>query len=76
LKYNEQIFSWKDQIRLRDAVVRASNRGANVLVSNAAHSSIRELYAGLGKIWELDRSSVLAGKKEARGIVQEIFVSF
>ena len=75
LKYNERIFSWEDQIRLKNSIVRATNRGVKILISNAAHASVRELYSELGKMIELERGSVLAGKKEARGIVQEILVS-
>ncbi|MCP4319948.1 MAG: hypothetical protein GY789_29200 [Hyphomicrobiales bacterium] len=35
LKYNDKIFSWSDQLRLRDVVLRAVRRGAFVLVTNA-----------------------------------------
>ncbi|MCB1397522.1 MAG: Dam family site-specific DNA-(adenine-N6)-methyltransferase [Rhodobacter sp.] len=74
LKYNETIFSWDDQVRLRDAVSRASRRGAKIVVSNAAHSSVIELYDGLGTQHLIDRSSVLAGKAAARGVFQELLV--
>lgn len=74
LKYNEQIFGWDDQVRLREAVARASRRGARILVSNAAHASVRELYAGIGETIVLERGSVLSGKPEARGRVNEILV--
>jgi DNA adenine methylase len=30
IKYNEQLFSWDDQLRLRDAVLRAKERGARL----------------------------------------------
>jgi DNA adenine methylase len=39
VKYNERIFSWADQIRLRDALVAATGRGARVILSNADHAS-------------------------------------
>jgi DNA adenine methylase len=74
LKYNEKIFSWADQIRLRDAVVRAANRGVHVVVSNAAHSSVIELYEGLGSTLTIKRSSVLAASSLNRGTVDEILV--
>lgn len=66
LKYNEKIFSWSDQVRLRDAAVRAANRGAYVIVTNADHHSVRELYAEPFKFEEVGRASVLAGKAVAR----------
>ena len=74
LKYNENIFSWEDQIRLRDAVVAASARGAKVLVTNACHESVRKIYAGVGEISRVSRASVIAGKTAARGKYEEIVV--
>ena len=44
LRYNERNFSWDDQKRLSKAARRAVKRGATVVVSNAAHDSLRELY--------------------------------
>ncbi len=43
-KYNERLFSWDDQIRLRDAISRAILRGVRILITNADHPSIRKLY--------------------------------
>lgn len=66
LKYNEKIFSWSDQIRLRDAAMRAANRGAYIVITNADHHSVRELYAGPFRYEGVGRASVLAGKAVAR----------
>lgn len=44
VRYNEKVFSWKDQVRLAEAADRAVKRGATVIVSNAAHHSIQDLY--------------------------------
>jgi DNA adenine methylase len=74
VKYNEHIFSWDDQIRLRDAVSAAVGRGAKVLVTNAYHESIREIYDGVGELIELSRSSVIAGKSAARGRYEEMVI--
>ncbi|MGV1986440.1 DNA adenine methylase [Agrobacterium sp. 22-221-1] len=74
LKYNEHIFSWADQIRLRDCLVAARERGARVIVSNAAHHSLLELYEGTGTIHKLCRSSVLAASSSNRRAVDEIMV--
>ncbi len=41
IKYNEQIFSWQDQERLRDALFGAVNRGASIIMTNANHISIK-----------------------------------
>ena len=74
LKYNEKIFSWSDQIRLKDQVVAAASRGAAVIVSNAAHQSVIELYEGVGSITKLSRASVLSGGIKGRGRYEEILV--
>lgn len=75
LKYNETIFSWQDQIRLKNAISRAISRGAKILVTNANHESIKELYNDFGNIHHLDRASVIAGKSEARGIYSELAIT-
>lgn len=74
VKYNENIFSWQDQIRLRDCVARAVARGANVLLTNANHHSVIELYDGLGDFHYLDRASVIAGNSRARGVYSEVVI--
>jgi len=74
VKYNESLFSWDDQIRLRDAVKRATHRGAKVLVSNADHKCIREIYKGFGKIHRVSRPSLIAGDAKRRGTYNEVVV--
>lgn len=74
IKYNENLFSWEDQVRLRDALVHADRRGARILMTNADHDSIRELYAGIFRQESVVRSSVLAGRASARGKVTELLV--
>ncbi len=43
-KYNEVLFSWADQQRLADALLRAARRGAKILCTNANHHSLWSLY--------------------------------
>ncbi|WP_181304092.1 Dam family site-specific DNA-(adenine-N6)-methyltransferase [Rufibacter sp. XAAS-G3-1] len=74
IKYNEKLFDWQDQIRLKKAVKRAIQRGVKVLVLNANHESIKQLYNGVGEFHELERASVIAGKKENRGIYSELAI--
>ncbi|WP_369014132.1 DNA adenine methylase [Flavobacterium anhuiense] len=74
IKYNENIFSWEDQIRLRDVIVDAINRGTKILLLNANHNSIKELYNGIGEQFVLDRASVIAGSSNARGIYSELAI--
>ncbi len=74
LKYNDILFSWQDQIRLSRAVRQASSRGALVLISNADHPSIHELYAGFGFHHIVERLSVLAGRPDARRRITELAI--
>lgn len=74
MQYNETLFSWADQVRLRDSVESAVSRGVKVLVTNANHSSIRELYDGLGDMICLSRASVLASNPEKRGKYEELAI--
>lgn len=74
LKYNEKIFSWDDQERLKEEIVLAVERGAMVTMTNADHKSIHKLYKGLGKIEKIKRSSVIAGRSSHRGVTSEILM--
>lgn len=72
IKYNEQLFSWADQERLRNSLLRAKERGAIVMCTNADHASIRELYAGDFNIIPLSRYSAIAGSGGSRGNYAEV----
>jgi DNA adenine methylase len=75
VKYNENIFSWGDQIRLRDALVAAQKRGAYIVCTNADHDLIREIYEPYFCVSEIKRPSVLAAKRNARSIVSEVIIT-
>lgn len=75
IKYNERLFSWEDQERLKEALFRAANRGVSILLTNADHSSIRQLYKGC-KIRTLERSSVMASESWRRRTTTEVLISF
>jgi DNA adenine methylase len=74
IKYNQTMFSWEDQIRLRDALVRARDRGCHIFLSNADHQSIKDLYADFGESRSVPRSSIIAGASRARGDTSELLV--
>ncbi|MBL1437562.1 MAG: Dam family site-specific DNA-(adenine-N6)-methyltransferase [Rhodobacteraceae bacterium] len=67
IKYNQNIFSWDDQIRLRQCTEAALNRGAKVVLTNANHETIHKLYTDLGTPEVLSRASVISGSARARG---------
>ena len=75
LKYNESIFTWADQERLAIAATLASKRGAHVIVANADHSSIHELYRGSRRLVSLPRSSVLAASAQYRSKTTELLIT-
>lgn len=70
VKYNDRIFSWKDQQRLATRAARLDRAGAVVLISNAYHPSIRDLYPTFRAV-VVDRSSVMAAATPFRGPIQE-----
>lgn len=72
VKYNDQIFSWADQIRLRDELVAAAARGASILLTNADHRSVRDLYDGIGEHLTLSRSTVISGISAGRQRTTEL----
>jgi DNA adenine methylase len=74
IKYNEVLFSWEDQKRLRAALLRASARGAKFLLSNADHASVRELYADIASVRVVNRASIISGDRAARGTTTELLV--
>lgn len=75
VKYNEKLFSWDDQLRLKSAIDRAVARGAKVLMTNANHDSVWDLYCDDYNCFSVSRSSVISGKKEFRGAYSELIVS-
>lgn len=74
IKYNEKIFSWGDQERLRDCLLRAKKRGAKILLTNADHDSIKDLYRKGFNLESIDRASVLAGDSRFRGSTTELII--
>ena len=74
VKYNNRLFSWDDQLRLHHAVVRAKERGVSILLTNAYHESLRELYGNVGKQITVSRASVLAGDASKRRPCEEMIV--
>lgn len=75
VKYNENIFGWDDQVRLAAALRRAGSRGAAILVTNADHESLRELYHDDFTYTSVSRQSVLAGSAAYRGKTTEALFS-
>lgn len=74
VKYNEKIFQWSDQVRLSKCLIRASNRGCKILLTNANHQSIVDLYEGCFELIPLERNSVIAASSSKRGKYEELVI--
>ncbi|MDB5201349.1 MAG: hypothetical protein JWQ27_758 [Ferruginibacter sp.] len=75
IKYNEQLFSWADQERLASSLLRAKNRGAKIVLTNANHSSIKELYEGFGfHLRVVSRYSSIAASGADRKQFEELVI--
>ena len=70
IDYNEQLFSWSDQTRLARVAGELVHRGAHVLVTNAFHQDLIDLYEGFN-LMTINRSSTLASISAKRGRVNE-----
>lgn len=75
VKYNSQLFSWKDQARLADVIKAAGERGVLIMMSNADHYSVRDLYNGFGTHHSLTRASILASNSDYRSSATELLVT-
>lgn len=71
VKYNQKLFAWIDQERLKDAVLTIADKGAYFILTNAADPSIDALFSNVGSKTRLNRHSVIGGKKAKRGIINE-----
>lgn len=74
IKYNEKIFSWQDQERLAAHARLLAKRGCRVVVSNADHHSIHELYKGF-RCHIVERASVIAASSNHRRTITKCVFS-
>jgi DNA adenine methylase len=75
IKYNEILFSWEDQIRLARSLVRAKQRGVKIIMTNASHESIKELYEAEGfNFMETSRFSSISACSEKRSNFVELII--
>ncbi|MFD2256509.1 DNA adenine methylase [Luteolibacter algae] len=71
VRYNQNIFSWQDQLRLKIELTNAVRRGAKVVLTNADHESIRDLYRQEGRYRPMGRASLIAGNSLNRNKTTE-----
>jgi DNA adenine methylase len=75
IEYNESLFSWYDQQRLALALRRAKSRGAQVVLTNANHPSVRELYADHFRLHPVSRFSSIAADPKNRSRFTELVIT-
>lgn len=73
VKYNEQIFTWQDQVRLAKAAHRLVDKGCAVIVSNADHPSVADLYRRFRRQIVRRYSVMAAASRFRREITEAIF---
>lgn len=76
IKYNERLFSWADQERLARAAIRAAERRAKVVVTNASHPTVKQLYPkSLFAFREVSRYSSISASRDSRKHFDELVIS-
>ena len=70
VKYNEHIFSWKDQERLEAVARKLATQGVRVVISNADHPSLRKLYKAFN-VMTVERWSKISATAEGRKKITE-----
>ena len=74
IKYNERLFSWDDQLRLKEALMRAKFRGAKIVLTNALHPTVRKVFCELGTAMIVRRPSSIAADSDSRKSCEELVV--
>lgn len=71
--YNEKLFTWHDQCRLANFANKLTKAGAYVVVTNAMHRDVLDLYPQFSVV-PLNRHSTLASNSAKRTAVTEALI--
>lgn len=71
IKYNQNLFSIDDQYRLKRYIDQIKERGAYYILTNAAHTTIQEIFGSDDIMFTCNRHSTIGGNKAQRGHVDE-----
>ncbi|BAO55012.1 DNA adenine methylase [Nonlabens marinus S1-08] len=74
IEYNQKLFSWDDQLALKEFCMRINELGAYFILTNAYHKSILDLYEGLGEKAKVSRLSQVGGRNKTRRTYNELVV--
>ena len=77
VSYTRNEFNWNDQIRLRNALVRALERDVQIIMTNVNHHEVKALYEGIDGfiLDEVTRYSGISGTNDGRKPYSELIVS-
>jgi DNA adenine methylase len=76
VRYNSQLFSWEDQEALATSATELADAGIDVVVSNADHGAIRDLYpAEFFYIDRVGRTSRMAASVRHRAKTTEVLIT-
>ena len=76
IMYNEKLFSWRDQTRLLNALVKARARGAIIISTNVLHQQLQQMYQQNGFYTQiLNRFSSISGSATGRGQLDELLIT-
>ncbi|MEQ8220312.1 MAG: Dam family site-specific DNA-(adenine-N6)-methyltransferase [Arenibacter sp.] len=70
-KYNQKLFSEKNQYQLSEMIDVIKNKGAYYILTNAAHFKVREIFDKGDRILEFERASLIGGMNAKRGQYKE-----
>lgn len=74
IEYNQKLFSWDDQEKLKLMIEQIIHREAYFVLTNASHNSIESLYKDIANITILSRPSIVGGRTKTRGIYNEFII--
>ena len=76
IKYNESLFTWKDQERLCNTLVAAKNRGAYIVATNVNYDLLQQMYKDNGFFLQVvEHYSVVSGNAKLRHKQKELLIS-
>lgn len=77
VSYNADVFSWNDQIRLSEALIRAKNRNVKIIMTNVDHETVRALYQNIQGfvLKSVQRQCFISGTNEGRRQYTELVVT-
>lgn len=71
IKYNQKLFSIKEQYRLSEYIDYIRKKGAYYVLTNAAHETILDIFDKGDQVITLDRNSLIGGKNSKREKISE-----